>query len=733
MRNGKNLLSVSAILVMVLVCMGSLNAQSSENMSFLGNWGEGGGEIRAVSNFGDLVYYGVGNVLSIVSFENPASPFKAGSVKLDDMVEDIVWFTKSGVTYCVVSGTSLNIVDVTNPVTPSLVSTLSLAGYGEGLDISGDYVYVAVGGSGMEVINISDPANPSSVAVVAGAGSGYAEGINVSSPYAYLGNGANVSIFDINNPASPALLSSYENSGGDWIQDAMPISNYLYVCVWGTGIDVLDLSNISSPSYVTTFANPTNADIMFDGNYGYIASRDHGLTVMDVSSPGSPTLVNTFGTDGSLRKVSFGAITIDQQIKGHIFSAEVSQLGAINVSDAAGGMNYSGKTTVAAPAEGIAYSSIVRGNLAYVAYGNFGVRVLDVSSPSNIVEMGNYVTGGSSRKIVLKEDIAYVANRNGGLLVLDVSNSEAPDSITKLIDGTVNDVAISGDYIYSAARDLGIAIINISTANSPAEVGYLSDYYGEGVAADGAVMGQSTWDKVYFYDISSPESPVLQDSVRLATGTGEFAIYGDYAYVHDYDTLRIYSIADLGNVEEIGKAFTGGSWDGTVSVDGDYAYANAETNGVRVFDITDKSNPTEVGHYDGTNSARGVYAINGLAYVSEKEGGLAIYRNELYVSVKDPKTVPTSFTLKQNYPNPFNPVTVIGYTIPAGKSMVKLEVFNTQGQHIRTLVNQEQLSGPYSVEWNGQTESGSFAPTGVYFYRLSVGDNSLSRKMILLK
>jgi hypothetical protein len=443
--------------------------------------------------------------------------------------------------------------------------------------------------------------------------------------------------------------------------------------------------------------------------------------------------VNTFETDGSLRKVSFGAITIDQQIKGHIFSAEVSQLGAINVSDAAGGMSYSGKVTVTPPAEGIAYSSIVRNNLAYVAYGNFGVRVLDVSSPSNIVEMGNYETGGSSRKIVLKEDVAYVANRDGGLLVLDVSNSAAPDSITKLVDGTVNDVAMSGDYIYSAARDLGIAIINISTANSPAEVGYLSDYYGEGVAADGAVMGQSTWDKVYFFDISSPESPALHDSIRLTTGTGEFAIYGDYAYIHDYDTLRIYSISDLDNVEEIGKAYTGGSWDGTVSVDGDYAYANAETNGVRVFDISDKTNPTEVGHYDGTNSARGVFAQNGLAYVSEKEGGLAIYRNELYVSVKENSTVPYTFVLKQNYPNPFNPVTSIDYTVPIGKNMVELEVFNSQGQHIRTLVSQEQLQGTYHVVWNGRTDSGTLAPTGIYFYRLNIGDRSLTRKMILLK
>ena len=396
----------------------TLVAQTSQNMTMLGNWGEGGGEIRAVSNFADLVYYGLGNVFKIVSFEDPANPYAAGSVILDDMVEDIVWTTISEQTYCIVSGTSLNIINVTNPITPSLVSTLALSGYGEGLAVSGTYAFVAVGSSGMEVIDISDPANPYSVTVVAGAGSGYAEGINVSSPYAYLANGANFSIMDISTPTEPTLLGSIEDAGGDWIQDVNVISNYAYVCAWGTGIDVVNISNPSEPTFVTTLSNPLNADIMFDGNYGYIASREYGLTVIDVSTPSAPTIINTFLTDGVLRKVSFGAITINEEQIGHIFTAEVSAIGAVDVSDAANGMSYSGKVAVLPPAEGIAYSSLIDGTTAYVAYGDFGVRILDVSNLGNITELGNYETGGSSRKIVLKDNVAFVANRAGGVLVL---------------------------------------------------------------------------------------------------------------------------------------------------------------------------------------------------------------------------------------------------------------------------------------------------------------------------
>lgn len=70
------------------------------------------------------------------------------------------------------------------------------------------------------------------------------------------------------------------------------------------------------------------------------------------------------------------------------------------------------------------------------------------------------------------------------------------------------------------------------------------------------------------------------------------------------------------------------------------------------------------------------------------------------------------FSLSQNYPNPFNPVTVIKYQI-AAKSDVKLDVFNILGQRVKMLVNENQNSGKYKAQFNGE----GFA-SGIYFYRL---------------
>jgi len=708
----------------------------AENMTMMGNWGGGGGEIRAVANYGDIVYYGVGNVFTITSFENPASPFTAGSVTLDDMVEDIVWKVSSGVTYAFVSGGSLNIIDVTNPTAPALLSTTALTGYGEGLDVSGDYVYVTAGVSGMEIFDISDPANPTSIAVVVGGiASPYAEGINVSAPYAYLGNGGGLDIFDITDPTNATLVGTLENA--EWVQDAMPISNYVYVCVYSHGIDVVDVSNPAAPTLVTSISNDKNADIMFDGNYGYIASRDFGVTILDVTDPASPTNLGTYDTDGTVRKVSFGAISLSGTPTGHIFAAEVSLLTAVNVSNPSS-VSTSGSVAVPAPADGLCYSSTLVGNTAYLAY-RYSVKAIDVTNPSSLTLLGNIDIADTAmvKKVVEKDNIVFAGTRYGGLRPIDFTDPANPAFLTTIIDDRTNDVAIAGNYVYAATANNGIGIVNVTTASSPTLVGYATgstDFgrYGEGVAAFGNTMVQSTWGALYFYDISSPESPSLQDTVALETGSSWMSLDDSYAYVHDFDTLRIYDISDMTDVTQVSAVFTDGSWDGEANREDDLLYVNCEGNGIKVYDVTDITSPVEVASYDMLNSARAITPRDGYAYVAEKSGGFTVYRNDLVVAVDGETILPTEFTLEQNYPNPFNPSTSISYTITQTNE-VRLEIFNLTGQLVNTLLSTKQHSGTYSVEWNGRKTNGEMVTSGIYLYRLSVGDKIQSKKMVLVK
>lgn len=99
--------------------------------------------------------------------------------------------------------------------------------------------------------------------------------------------------------------------------------------------------------------------------------------------------------------------------------------------------------------------------------------------------------------------------------------------------------------------------------------------------------------------------------------------------------------------------------------------------------------------------------------------------------------IPDRFTLNQNYPNPFNPSTTIAYTIPASDGArpqrTTITVFNLIGQEVATVVDRVEGPGAYQVRWDGSTRFGVTAASGTYFYRLSHGNWSASKKMILLK
>jgi len=94
--------------------------------------------------------------------------------------------------------------------------------------------------------------------------------------------------------------------------------------------------------------------------------------------------------------------------------------------------------------------------------------------------------------------------------------------------------------------------------------------------------------------------------------------------------------------------------------------------------------------------------------------------------------LPNGFELNQNHPNPFNPTTEISFSIPEPQH-VRLVIFNVRGQLVRTLLDADLAAGEHTVQWNSQDEAGSQVSSGVYFYRLTAGDVTATKKMTLLK
>jgi len=118
-------------------------------------------------------------------------------------------------------------------------------------------------------------------------------------------------------------------------------------------------------------------------------------------------------------------------------------------------------------------------------------------------------------------------------------------------------------------------------------------------------------------------------------------------------------------------------------------------------------------------------------WTDTREGNQDVYTATIDVStgVGDEGVVnlPTGFALHQNYPNPFNKSTSISFRVPA-VSEVTLEVYNPLGQNVATLLNAIEKPGIKKVSWDSSNQ-----PSGIYFYKLTAGDFSTARRMILLK
>ena len=242
----------------------------------------------------------------------------------------------------------------------------------------------------------------------------------------------------------------------------------------------------------------------------------------------------------------------------------------------------------------------------------------------------------------------------------------------------------------------------------------------------GQEQNESTWTlltpntitALSFNDINWPSVPA---------GSYKWAVKGIY-------TNDVLSLAAFSN-SVIKPPTQSGTLTGTVRNQSNLPIMGATINagGFTTASLADGSYTMQaaVGTYDVTCSAAGYQTMTMTGIVIT--AGQTTVCNFLNMPVPiDDEVQITQTALKGNYPNPFNPETTIRYDVK-GVQPVRIDIYNTKGQLIRTLVNEIKNNGHHSAVWDGKDNHGSAVASGIYHYRMRAGSYKADRRMMLLK
>jgi hypothetical protein len=209
---------------------------------------------------------------------------------------------------------------------------------------------------------------------------------------------------------------------------------------------------------------------------------------------------------------------------------------------------------------GVVSGVAVVGDLAYLADGSSGLRVIDVSDPASPVELGSLDTPGYAYGVEVVGDLAYVADSGSGLRVIDVSHPASPVELGSIdTPNYANDVEVVGDLAYVGADACldgcvsgSLRIIDVSNLAIPVEIGSVDTLR---LPIDVEVVGDSVYvadlgdsDGSFDFgmrviDVSTPTFPVEIGAVKPPESAYGVEVVGDLAYVADGESgLRIIDL-----------------------------------------------------------------------------------------------------------------------------------------------------------------------------------------------
>lgn len=394
----------------------------------------------------------------------------------------------------------------------------------------------------------------------------------------------------------------------------------------GAGVIILDVTTPANPVKISELSTRGLVDALyFDESTSrlYVAAYFAGFEIWDLSDISNPV------------KIGGGPIT--GLPRGGIY-ASGDYVYVVSVAD---GVQIFDITTPSSPVnvgncivnpDYLAWTSTKWGNLIFVALSEGGMAVVDVTDPQNPFIAGTYYD--IVYDVAIANGLAYVISYNFGLNVLDISNLSNIQVVGNCsVPGFPYRLKLLGNYAYIGNTDSGAGGVNVVDITSSSNPSLVATYtgYAEHLAAAGNTLAYTGGSyPCTMLNISNPAAPALASTYSMPNFTSDVFVDGNYLYTGN-NGFRVFDISNKSHPVQVGYNPTDGS---IVRTSGDKAVYIRESmtsnNPVMVMDISDPENPSLSGQYNSPVMTNDLEVRENYAFVSCWWDGIRI------VNITDP-------------------------------------------------------------------------------------------------
>ncbi|TET16914.1 MAG: T9SS type A sorting domain-containing protein, partial [Candidatus Cloacimonadota bacterium] len=263
--------------------------------------------------------------------------------------------------------------------------------------------------------------------------------------------------------------------------------------------------------------------------------------------------------------------------------------------------------------------------LLYIACADAGVEIWDVADPLNPSKLSRYETPGYALDVFVSGSYAYVADWHECLRLIDISIPTNPIEVGFLKHYSVRDVYVLGSYVFMAAGSYFV-IADVSDPANPHELanyhsyGSITDVFARGVHAF-VTQGNVDSSGVLVFDVSTPSNPQIIGFCAVSNYTESIHISASFSYVTGLFDFYVVDISNLSNPQLAGSCYCVCN---DVFVLASLAYVSGRSEGLQIIDVSSPSNPQPLGQYEIWNESFAIYVSPPLAYVACGTGGLRI-------------------------------------------------------------------------------------------------------------